>query len=186
MSTELEEKEEQEQNPETEVKQDTSKKAMILAKLKGKKKILLIIIPVVLILIAGIVFFIMKHKSAAKPADTTIEKHDGAAATQAKQVTTYLDMDEFIVNLDKGDNQPNFLKMSVTLQLPGQDAVAAIKDKMPVIRDAFQVYLRELRGDDLNGSAGMFRLREELLFRVNYIVTPNKVDDILFREILVQ
>jgi flagellar FliL protein len=187
MSTEPETAEEQ--DPITEPEQDASKKATILDTLKGKKKILLIIIPVVLILIATIIFFVMKSKSAPKSTtDTThnITKQDEAATVAEKQVTTYLDMDEFIVNLDKGDNQPNFLKMSITLQLPRQDMVATIKDKMPIIRDALQVYLRELRGDDLDGSAGIFRLREELLFRINYVVAPGKVDDILFREILVQ
>jgi flagellar FliL protein len=50
----------------------------------------------------------------------------------------------------------------------------------------FQVYLRELRPADLEGSAGTFRLKEELLRRVNMAVHPAKVDAVLFKELLVQ
>ena len=50
----------------------------------------------------------------------------------------------------------------------------------------FQTYLRELRPSDLNGSAGMFRLKEELTKRVNYAVSPNQVSAVLFKEIVVQ
>ena len=56
----------------------------------------------------------------------------------------------------------------------------------PRIIDHFQVYLRELRVEDLRGSAGIYRLREELLARVNAAVKPTKVENVLFREVLVQ
>lgn len=98
----------------------------------------------------------------------------------------YYDLEEFIVNLNVGSKRPSFLKMTVSLELPGQSQVPRIEEKMPRIRDTFQVYLRELRQEDLQGSAGLYRLREELLLRVNKIVYPAKVNDILFKEILVQ
>jgi flagellar FliL protein len=43
-----------------------------------------------------------------------------------------------------------------------------------------------LRIEDLQGSAGLLRLREELLTRVNSSVKPAKVNDVLFKEMLVQ
>lgn len=46
--------------------------------------------------------------------------------------------------------------------------------------------MRELRPSDLDGSAGMYRLKEELLRRVNMTVYPAKVDAVLFKELLVQ
>ena len=57
---------------------------------------------------------------------------------------------------------------------------------MPRVVDNFQTYLRELRLDDLRGSAGMYRLREELLTRINVAVQPSKVSAVLFKEMLVQ
>jgi len=56
----------------------------------------------------------------------------------------------------------------------------------PRIVDTFNTYLRELRTSDLSGSAGIYRLREELMARLNKTVEPGIVKDILFSEIIVQ
>ena len=98
----------------------------------------------------------------------------------------YYDLEEFIVNLNVGGKRPSFLKMTVSLELAGELQIPEVEAKLPRIRDSFQVYLRELRADDLQGSAGIYRLREELLLRINKVIYPVKVHDILFKEILVQ
>ena len=72
------------------------------------------------------------------------------------------------------------------LEVENAEEVEEINQVLPRIIDNFQVYLRELRGTDLQGSAGLYRLREELLRRVNLAVRPSKVKDILFKEMLVQ
>ncbi|PIR37872.1 MAG: flagellar basal body protein FliL [Alphaproteobacteria bacterium CG11_big_fil_rev_8_21_14_0_20_39_49] len=100
--------------------------------------------------------------------------------------TVFYDMEEFIANLNVGSKRPSFLKMTVSLELAGESQIPLVESKMPRIRDSFQVYLRELRQEDLQGSAGLYRLREELLLRINKIVYPAKINDILFKEILVQ
>ena len=66
------------------------------------------------------------------------------------------------------------------------DGVPRLQAVMPRIVDNFQVYLRELRVEDLRGSGGIYRLREELLARVNAAAAPIKVVDVLFKEMLVQ
>jgi len=57
---------------------------------------------------------------------------------------------------------------------------------MPRLMDAFQTYLRELRPTDLEGSAGLYRLKEELTRRVNASIAPNRVTAVLFKEIVIQ
>ena len=49
-----------------------------------------------------------------------------------------------------------------------------------------EVFLRELRADDLSGSAGAYRLRLELLRRVNLAIAPRRVDAVLIEEMLIQ
>lgn len=98
----------------------------------------------------------------------------------------YYNLPEFLVNLNTGGKQTSFIKMKVTLETPSSDDLDAIDSYMPRITDSFNTYLRELRGSDLAGSAGLYRLREELLLRVNKTVYPSKVNDILFRELIIQ
>lgn len=91
-----------------------------------------------------------------------------------------------LVNLNTGGDRTAFLKIKVSLEIEGAESVLHVEALMPRVVDNFQVYMRELRLEDLGGSAGLFRLKEELLFRVNRAVEPVRVTDILFREMLVQ
>ena len=92
-----------------------------------------------------------------------------------------------IVNLnDHGDQKGAFMKLTVALEVANEEMMLEIQPRMAKVVDAFQVYLRELRRSDLEGSAGVYRLKEELLRRVNVAIYPSSVESILFKEILVQ
>src|SRR6185312_346654 len=89
----------------------------------------------------------------------------------------------FVLGGGKGDS---FMKLTIALEVQNEAMMNAIQPRMAKVIDAFQVYLRELRPSDLEGSAGIYRLKEELLRRVNVAIAPAVVDGILFKEILVQ
>ncbi|HOV05040.1 MAG TPA: flagellar basal body-associated FliL family protein [Kaistiaceae bacterium] len=104
----------------------------------------------------------------------------------APKPVVYYDLPEMTVNLVSATARDQYLRLKVSLELADQETIAMIEPNMPRVLDAFQVYLRELRTTDFEGSAGLFRLREELQRRINVAVYPAKVDGILFREIIVQ
>jgi flagellar FliL protein len=98
----------------------------------------------------------------------------------------FSDMADILVNIQSDDGTPAYLKLSVSLELDDEEHKAAIQPLMPRITDQFQAYLRELRLDDLKGSAGVLRLKEELLRRVNAAAAPYHVRDVLLKEMIVQ
>ncbi|MEM6625405.1 MAG: flagellar basal body-associated FliL family protein [Pseudomonadota bacterium] len=100
---------------------------------------------------------------------------------------SYYIMPDILVNLASGDNgRPLFLKLKLTLESVDAHAFDDIPTLLPRITDQFQLFLRELRVDDLNGSAGGYRLRLELLRRLNIAIAPKQVDAVLIEEMLVQ
>jgi flagellar FliL protein len=109
------------------------------------------------------------------------------AEAPAPKPPVYIDVPEMLVNLV---NQPGervqYLKAKIVLEVKEEKQVEAIKPTMPRVTDIFQTYLRELRPADLNGSVGLFRLREELTRRVNAVISPSQVNAVLFKEIVVQ
>ena len=109
------------------------------------------------------------------------------AETAAAKPPVFVEVPEMLVNLVglPGD-RVQYLKVRVVLEVKEEKLVEAIKPNMPRVTDIFQTYLRELRVADLNGSAGLFRLKEELTRRVNVAVAPNQVSAVLFKEIVVQ
>jgi flagellar FliL protein len=100
----------------------------------------------------------------------------------------FLDMPDVLVNLSasNGSERTQYLKVKVTLELPNEATSAQIQPLMPRLMDAFQTYLRELRPSDLDGSAGLYRLKEELTRRVNAAIAPSRINAVLFKEIVVQ
>ncbi len=151
---------------------------------KGGKKRLFIIIGAALIavlLIGGVLYFVLGIGKAADPA-----KSAAGTAAAAAAPSFIFNLPEMTVNLNTDGKTDAFMKLSVALEVSDQAMMTEIQPRMAKVVDAFQVYLRELRPSDLQGSAGIYRLKEELLRRVNVAVAPAQVDGILFKEILVQ
>ena len=153
----------------------------------GGKKKLIIIAVVLLLAIGGIaaayftgflqpIIELITGEEATKEEEEEVDKENAV----------FFPLEELIVNLNAGGRKSTFLKIRVSLELADGEDISRIESVMPRIMDNFQVYLRELRIEDLKGSAGMYRLREELLTRVNAAAAPAKIQDVLFKEMLVQ
>ena len=112
------------------------------------------------------------------------DKAEAAASAAGPQIkpVVFLDMPDVLVNLSStgGSERTQYLKVKVTLELPNEAMSAQIQPVMPRLMDAFQTYLRELRPSDLDGSAGLYRLKEELTRRVNAAIAPSRINAVLF------
>src|SRR5260221_11377432 len=148
----------------------------------GRKKLILFVaapLLAVLLIADGLYFSGLLNRFIGDKSEAHEEK------VVPKQ-TVFYGLPELLVNLSGAGRKASFLKMSISLELESQIDVARLQSVMPRIIDNFQVYLRELRIEDLRGSAGMYRLREELLLRVNASAAPAKIVDVLFQGMLVQ
>ncbi len=156
---------------------------------KSSKKKLIIVVGVALLVVVGGVaaayFTGLMQPLIDMIGGTSAPAAEGDKKGAAKEPVFY-DLPEILVNLNTGTRKATYLKIRVSLELENNLDIPEIEKRMPRIIDNFQVYLRELRVDDLKGSAGMYRLREELLSRVSAAVAPAKINDVLFKEMLVQ
>ncbi len=148
----------------------------------GKKKLIIIIGLVLLLLIGG-----AAGAYFAGLLDPLLGGEEEPVEEEAiAQAAIFYDLPDLLVNLSTAGRKSTFLKIRISLELTKPEDVAKVESVMPRIIDNFQVYLRELRVDDLKGSAGMYRLREELLKRVGVAIAPVQINDVLFKEMLVQ
>lgn len=152
---------------------------------KGIPKLFIIIGAAALVVVlagAGLFVFLSSSSAPAEEGDA----HSASAASGAASHTFIFNLPPMIVNLNNDERSGAFMKLTVALEVANQEMMVAIQPRMAKVVDAFQVYLRELRRSDLEGSAGVYRLKEELLRRVNVAIYPSRVESILFKEILVQ
>jgi flagellar FliL protein len=113
------------------------------------------------------------------------DSHSGRNLAEMHE-TFIFNLPPMTVNLNSDGEGEQFMKLTVALEVASEEVMADIQPRMAKVVDAFQVYLRELRKSDLEGSAGIYRLKEELQRRVNVAIYPSQVESILFKEILVQ
>ncbi len=161
--------------------EDGAEPAEAPAKRKLSKRMLIIIGAAVgLLLAAGVASYFLLFAGAKDP---TADVH-----LPAVPETFIFNLPPMTVNLnsDGEEEGEQFMKLTVALEVANEEMMLEIQPRMAKVIDAFQVYLRELRKSDLEGSAGIYRLKEELRRRINVAIFPAQVDSILFREILVQ
>ncbi|MGL4636748.1 MAG: flagellar basal body-associated FliL family protein [Beijerinckiaceae bacterium] len=157
---------------------------------KGLNK--LVIIGAAVVLLAGGgggYWFFTKGKAPAAQVASGTSDSKAAPASGPKKPSAFLDLPEMTVNLAAGGTQSDrqhFLRMKIALEVGEQKVVTEIQPMLPRVMDTFQVFMRELRPQDLEGSAGLYRLKEEMTRRVNVAVYPAKVDAVLFKELMVQ
>jgi flagellar FliL protein len=146
---------------------------------KGKLKMIVAVVAVLAIAGGGATwFFFLRHHDE--------EMHAEAAAPPPKP-PSYVEVPDMLVNLiGLPGERVQYLKVKIVLEVKEEKQVEAIKPSLPRVTDIFQTYLRELRPGDLNGSAGLFRLKEDLMRRVNLAVSPNQVSAVLFKEVVIQ
>jgi flagellar FliL protein len=145
---------------------------------KSKLKLVIIVVAALTLLGGGAAAYFLFFSHSGE------EKHAEAVAAKPP---AFVEVPDMLVNLVGAPGERvQYLKVKVVLELKEEKQVEAIKPSMPRVTDIFQTYLRELRPSDINGSAGLFRLKEELTKRVNAAVAPIPISAVLFKEIVVQ
>jgi flagellar FliL protein len=148
---------------------------------KGKL-ILLVAVPVVLLMAGAGLWF-----SGILPHALGMNKSDKEAEEAAQPVhPSYIDLPEMVANLNSASHKPSYVKLSARIEVPKPEDAEKVRTALPRLQDMMQTYLREMRPEELRGSAGTYRLREELLVRANAAVALAKISDVLFTQMLVQ
>ncbi|MDP6404450.1 MAG: flagellar basal body-associated FliL family protein [Alphaproteobacteria bacterium] len=152
-------------------------------RLSAKKLVLFIGVPLILI-IGGLVgaYFL----GLLDPLLGDIAATEEGAESENLENSVFFDLPEMLVNLNTGGKHTSYLKIRISLEVADPLMLEQMEILQPRMVDRLQVFLRELRLEDLDGSSGLVRLKEEMLLRVNSAVKPLKVNDVLFKDMLVQ
>ncbi len=145
----------------------------------GKRKKIIIGAVAALLLLGGGGGAYAYFAAGDKTEDTEVVEADDAE-------TVYVDVPPMVVNLRSADGAARFVKLRFML-VPGPDVDAtALEKRLPLLLDAYQPFLRELRPEDLAGSAAVFRIKEEMLVRAHDVLGEAQVKDVLIQDLIQQ
>lgn len=162
-------------------------------KMSGKKLVLFIVLPLLLLGGGGAAAYFLLFKEDPKKAEAG---HEGEAASAAEEEEAaaedeahppvFIELPKMQANLIMTGKKQPFMVTTLVLEVGSPEEQKLVEELQPRIENEIVTYLRSLRPEDIQGAAGLQRLREELLMRVKAAAKPAKVKDILFKEMLVQ
>lgn len=150
-------------------------------KKSGKRWLILLAVPLLLAAITAGLWF-----TGILPRMLGLPKDSHHAEGSKPVAPTYVDLPEMVANLNGNPSRPSYVKLVARIEVGKPEDADRVRAAMPRLQDMFQTYLREMRPDELRGSAGSYRLREELIARANVAAAPARVNDVLFMQMLVQ
>jgi flagellar FliL protein len=149
----------------------------------GWKKILIIGLPLLLLLGGGGAAYVM---GMVPPAIEDTGAADQIGGVDDPASIVFVDLPDLLINLNADGPRLRFLKIAAALEVRGEKQAEAVRRFVPRILDSFHMYLRAIRPEELQGSEGVYRIKEELLARTNDVIRPAQVRNVLVRELLVQ
>ncbi len=147
----------------------------------GGKKLMLLALPLILAGVGAGLWF-----SGVLPHLLGLEHKELSAAGAKPAPPVFVELPDMIANLNANSRRPSYVKLVARLEVARPEDAERVRAAMPRIVDLFQTYLRDMRPEELRGSAGTHRLREELIARAGIAAAPACVVDVLFSELIVQ
>ncbi len=154
------------------------------------KKLLMFGLPAVIVLLGGagaaIMFLGGESETAAHGGEHVAEGGDGHQEMAEAEPFFFYEMPELLVNINGGNGKTSFLKLKLNIEVTEEELLPVLDESMPRVIDRYQGFLRELRPEDLSGSAGYYRLKLELLRRVNLAIAPAEAEAVNIDQMLIQ
>jgi flagellar protein FliL len=96
-----------------------------------------------------------------------------------------MELDPFLLNLADRD-ELRFLKVSIKLELDRPEEQTDFNAKIPAIRDSLLVLLSSKESQLLRSVNGKRRVREEIMARVNTVMSKGTITNVYFTDFIIQ
>ena len=98
----------------------------------------------------------------------------------------FVDLPDLLLNLNVTGRRLRFLKVVTSLEVINEEMADVVRQMTPRILDNLHLYFRSVEPEELAGPDGVYRIKEDLLVRINDTIQPAKIRDVLVKEMLVQ
>jgi flagellar FliL protein len=156
-------------------------------KKKSKFKLILISLIVVFLVVAGFLAYLFLFSNNAAIQTETALPTDAQTAPAAKgsSIGPLYSFDTFIVNLaDPGGIR--YLKVSMQAEVDSNKVIDEIEKRNPQVRDLILTVLSSKTYAEVSTPQGKIALKQEIIRRLNLILTTGTVRNVFFTEFISQ
>ncbi len=96
-----------------------------------------------------------------------------------------MELDSFIVNLRDRDGK-RYLKAKITVEVSSEALKEEISTRKPQIRDVILLLLSAKSFAEISRLEGKMQLKEEVIMRINQVLSSGRISQVYFTEFVVQ
>ncbi len=131
------------------------------------------------LLLTYVVFF----QPSAIPLSSFRQDEENGLTLTGKDGLYFVELPRMKINV-QSDNH-TFIETRIALELSQASAKRDIQAVLPRITDAVNGYLREMSLSELQESGSLYKVKEALLERINFLIAPAHITDVLFKELFI-
>lgn len=153
------------------------------------KLIIMIVVPVLLIAGGGAGAYFMGVFSEEEASGEAMAEEMVVEETEPPVMpenVVFVDLPDLLLNLNVTGKRLRFLKVVTALEVASEENAEIVRQMTPRILDNLHLYFRSVEPEELAGPDGVYRIKEDLLLRINDTIRPATVRDVLVKEMLVQ
>ncbi len=141
-----------------------------------RRKLMLFLLPLLIVIgiSVGIYFALNKSYSSLGDGYKIIQYNK-----DSEEMTVFFDLPEIKTSVKSNDGLHD-LKIKITLELSNIEDLKVIEVIISKLNDVILGHVIELRLNELEGTEGLYWLKEELLYRLNLAASPVKIKDLNF------
>lgn len=141
----------------------------------SRKKIIIFLLPVLIVIgISVSIYFSLNNNFESFGGSYNIVQNGN------ESVTVIYDIPEIKTVIRNGDS-PLSLRMRISLELTSIEDLKAVEAILSRITDVIIAHTIELNRNEIDGSMGLYWLKEELLYRINLSTHPVKIKTLNFK-----
>ncbi|QSZ42115.1 flagellar basal body-associated protein FliL [Sulfurimonas aquatica] len=180
--------------------EETTEESAAPAEKKSNMLMIIIIVVLFLIIIIGAVVGFLLMGDDAEPVDNTPQKKERSAPKKRvmnSSTDSYDDMrqlsdigilyplDTFTVNL-KSDAGRRYLKVTLSLELEGEELSLELDAKSPVLRDRIIRILTSKTLEEISSKKGKQKVSQQIMDTLNAMIKDGTIQGIYFTEFVIQ
>ena len=162
--------------------------------------IIIIIVLVLIIAIGGVVAVLMmgsdeedvttsapqvKEERASNTQRSSSSRSDSMSSRNLKDIGILYPLDTFTVNL-KSDSGRRYLKVTMSLELEGEELSLELDAKTPVLRDRIIRILTSKTLEEISSKKGKAKVESQIMDTLNAMISDGKIKGIYFTEFVIQ
>ena len=152
----------------------------------SRKKMLIFILPVLIVIGLSVGFYYVFNRDYRSPESAYSVVKNTSSADGVESITVFYDMPEVTAALRTDGPDKEHLRLRLNLELSNVEDIKTIETLTPKINDVVLSHIIELSPEEVEGSAGLYWLKEELLYRLNLVASPVKINNVNIKALEIQ